>query len=144
LLGDLIYRHTGKVESYKVLEAEGPKIQTTIGGNANIKDETNAVDKLTYWSLPTTTGVFYSEGQGVVMTEEGSQIASWKCYSIGRHLDNGKRKADRGAFYYHTTSTGALAFLNNLVGVFEYEIDNKGNTYGKVWEWKWICKLEKQ
>jgi hypothetical protein len=31
-------------------------------------------------------------------------------------------------------SSGELAFLNNIIGVFEYETDNKGNTIGKIWE----------
>jgi hypothetical protein len=29
-----------------------------------------------------------------------------------------------------------MAILNNLVGVFEYEVDEAGNTQYKVWEWK--------
>ena len=35
-----------------------------------------------------------------------------------------------------TPSAGKLAFLNNLVGVFESEIDAEGNVTEKVWEWK--------
>jgi hypothetical protein len=31
---------------------------------------------------------------------------------------------------------GKLSFLNNLVGVFEYEVDEMGNCSSKVWEWK--------
>jgi hypothetical protein len=38
--------------------------------------------------------------------------------------------------FYRASSTGKLAFLNNLVGVFEYEVDEAGNTQYKVWEWK--------
>jgi hypothetical protein len=33
---------------------------------------------------------------------------------------------------FNTPSTGKLAFLNNLVGVFEYESDESGNTSAKV------------
>jgi hypothetical protein len=29
-----------------------------------------------------------------------------------------------------------LAFLNNKIGVFEYEADENGNTKDKIWEWK--------
>ena len=42
----------------------------------------------------------------------------------------------RGAIYWSKTSTGKLAPLNNLVGVYEYEIDEGGNTSAKIWEWK--------
>jgi len=33
-------------------------------------------------------------------------------------------------------STGKLAFLNNKIGVFEYEADENSITNGKIWEWK--------
>lgn len=42
----------------------------------------------------------------------------------------------RGVLYYDTTSTGKLSFLRDVVGVFEYEVDEEGNTSAKVWEWK--------
>src|SRR5918995_2431660 len=32
---------------------------------------------------------------------------------------------------------GKLAFLNNMVGVFEYESDEHGTSKGKIWEWKY-------
>jgi hypothetical protein len=40
--------------------------------------------------------------------------------------------------FYKTKGSagGKLSFLNNLVGVFEHEVDELGNTTGKVWEWK--------
>ena len=40
-----------------------------------------------------------------------------------------------GTNFYSTTSTGKLAFLNNLVGMFEAMIDESGNYTVKVWEW---------
>jgi len=47
-----------------------------------------------------------------------------------------KKVMFRGSFFYRASSTGKLAFLNNLVGVFEYEVDEAWNTRHKVWEWK--------
>jgi hypothetical protein len=35
-----------------------------------------------------------------------------------------------------SSTTGKLAFLNNMVGVFEYTTDEMGNSEGKIWEWK--------
>jgi hypothetical protein len=29
-----------------------------------------------------------------------------------------------------------VSFFNNLVGVFEFEVDEQGNISTKVWEWK--------
>lgn len=42
----------------------------------------------------------------------------------------------RGSHFYRTSSNGKLAFLNNVVGVFESEIDVEGNGTEKIWEWK--------
>jgi len=42
----------------------------------------------------------------------------------------------RGSVFYKTSSNGKLAFLNNMVGVFEAETDQSGNGVVKIWEWK--------
>jgi hypothetical protein len=54
---------------------------------------------------------------------------------FGRVVPSGTIKW-RAAFFYLTTSTGKLAFLNNLVGVSENEVDAEGNVTDKQWEWK--------
>ena len=41
-----------------------------------------------------------------------------------------------GCAFYRTSSTGKLAFLNNLVGLFETDVDIDGNFTEKIWEWK--------
>jgi hypothetical protein len=44
---------------------------------------------------------------------------------------------DVGSVFCRTPSTsGKLGFLNNMVGVFEYETYEMGNSSGKIWEWK--------
>jgi hypothetical protein len=46
----------------------------------------------------------------------------------------------RGSAFYQSSSSlikGKISFLNNIVGVFETEVDdNAGNVIQKVWEWK--------
>jgi hypothetical protein len=46
------------------------------------------------------------------------------------HMKDGGKVSIRGS------TEGKLTSLNNLVGVFEYEVDDVGNTAVKVWEWK--------
>jgi hypothetical protein len=48
------------------------------------------------------------------------------------------KRRDVGSVFCSTPSstTGKLGFLNNVVGVFEYEVDENGNSGGKIWEWK--------
>ncbi|HKG89809.1 MAG TPA: hypothetical protein VKA95_15935 [Nitrososphaeraceae archaeon] len=54
---------------------------------------------------------------------------------IGRFGSSGGVKW-RGSVFSRTSSGGKLAFLNNMIGVFENEIDVDGNFSEKIWEWK--------
>ena len=49
---------------------------------------------------------------------------------------NGDKPISGGSVFYSTSSTGKLASLNNLIGVFEVVIDAEGNFSEKTWEWK--------
>jgi hypothetical protein len=42
----------------------------------------------------------------------------------------------RGSVFYKKSSGDKLAFLNNMVGVFESEIDKDRNFLEKISEWK--------
>jgi hypothetical protein len=60
-------------------------------------------------------------------------------YPAGKPIDISDKNAQQtpngwkcGSFFYRTSSTGKLAFLNNLVGLFEYEWDEGGNSTAKV------------
>jgi hypothetical protein len=138
MLGDIIYEQKGKISGYRVLDTEGPTIETTITGTGIING-IEVTDIVTYWSKPSSSlqdneKVFFAEGKGVISTKDG-EMATWKGYGIGRY--NGHNRTDRGSVFFKTpTSNGKLAFLNNKIGVFEYEADENGNTNGKIWEWK--------
>jgi len=94
-----------------------------------------ATDMGTYWSTPRPGGAIHGEGQGVFISKDGQEMATWTGQGVGRFISPGKIRFV-GSLFFSTASTGKLAFLNNLVGVFEYESDEIGNTSSKVWEWK--------
>jgi len=79
-------------------------------------------------------GVRYSEGQGVITSKDG-EIATYSSSGIGTFTGQGKI-GFHGQLFYRTLSTGKLAFLNNLVGVYETQVDENQNFHMKVWEWK--------
>jgi hypothetical protein len=136
MLGDLISEEKGKIASQRVLDVEGgiPKIETSFSATGNYRGvETTAT--ITYWSTPRPGGAIYGEGQGVIMSKDGQEMATWTGQGIGRFISPGKIRFT-GSLFFSTASTGRLSFLNNLVGVFEYETDESGNTSAKVWEWK--------
>jgi hypothetical protein len=136
MLGDLISEEKGKVTSQRVLDVEGgkPKIETSFSATGNYRGvETTAT--VTYWGSPRSGGAIYGEGQGVLMSKDGQEMATWTGQGIGRFTSPGRIRFT-GSLFFNTSSTGKFAFLNNLVGVFEYETDESGNTSAKAWEWK--------
>jgi hypothetical protein len=62
-------------------------------------------------------------------------MVTYTAEGIGRFVGPGKIRFV-GSVFYSTASTGKLAFLNNLVAVFEHEVDESGNVSNKMWEWK--------
>ena len=62
-------------------------------------------------------------------------LLSWTAQGMGNFTGPGKVRF-RGSVFFKKSLTGNLSTLDNLVGVFEYELDASGNTASKVWEWK--------
>ena len=92
---------------------------------------------VTYSSIPREQGgAIYAEGKGVFMTKEGNggETATWTGQGIAHY--SGQTRRDVGSIFCRASSNGKLAFLNNIVGVFEYEADESGTSRGKIWEWK--------
>jgi hypothetical protein len=144
MLGDLIYEHKGKVIGQRVLgnaSEKGevvvlPKIETTFSADAKLKGTIDITDTGTYLSIIRPGGMLHGEGQGLYMTKDGSgETATWTGQGVGR-LTGGGRVSYRGSLFFRANLTGKLSFLNNIVTVFEYEVDESGNTTAKMWEWK--------
>ena len=139
VLGELIEEESGKITGQRVLDVEGPKMETSFKMNGKFGGIVGS-DIGTYCTVMregSEPGVMYGEGQGVITTKDGQGMATWTGQGIGRFTAPGKISF-RGSVFYRTTSTGGgkISFLNNVVGVFEYEVDEQGNSSTKVWEWK--------
>jgi hypothetical protein len=83
-------------------------------------------------------GVLHGEGQGIVTSKDGQGVATWTGQGIGKFTGPGK-VSFRGSLFFRTPSAsegGNLSFLNNMIGVFEYDVDETGNCSVKTWEWK--------
>jgi hypothetical protein len=133
VLGDLIVEDRGKITGQRVLDAEGPKIETSMTMQGNYRGA-ETTEMATYWSVPRDAGVMYGEGQGVITTKDGREMATWIGQGVG--TSSGGKIRFRGSIFFRTSSKAKLSFLNNLVGVFEFEADEQGNCSSKVWEWK--------
>lgn len=132
MLGEQIGELKGKVTGQRVLNVEGPTMETNVSAKGTVKGAQVSVS-LTYVARPSSTGVLHGRGQGVIMAGE-SEMAAYTGEGVGRITASGIKW--RAALFYRTTSTGRLASINNVVGVVEAEVDNRGNFIERTWEWK--------
>jgi hypothetical protein len=151
MLGDLIYQHTGKVTSIRVLDTEKSKMEATVIASRKLKDIGNVNTTITYWNIRSPDGALYGEGQGVITVKDsGNEMAAAsakvKEYGVGKYSSSRQQHHQQqqtiwrgSAFYqsYSSSTDSKISFLNNIVGVFETDVDdNAGNVSQKVWEWK--------
>jgi hypothetical protein len=137
MLGELLFESKGKITSQRVLSVENgiPKLEITITGTGIFTGSQEVTTTWTYWAIQRPDGTSYSEGQGVIMTKDGREMATATGRTEGKKVESGKMRYV-GALFYETHSENRLAFLNHLVGVNEFEIDALGNYVHKLWEWK--------
>ena len=139
-LGDPFYTERTKATSIRVIDVNnGPKIEVSFSGNGTIRDSINVTDIGTTWNLQTSGGIIYSEGQGLLTTQQG-EMATYTQQATGQITPEG-RVVFHGSMFFKTLSpTGQfpspLAFLDNRMGIYNYESDIAGNAIKQVWEWQ--------
>jgi len=108
-------------------------LQISLAGNGTItlpnstetvktKDIGSAIARLT----PTGN---IAQGQIHITTDDGSENATVFFTEIGQN------EKGIGVAYFTTNSTGRLAFLDNMVGVIQDEVQPNGDTFITAWEW---------
>jgi len=135
MLGDLVGEEKGKTTSLRVLDVQPPKMEISFSGEGKYRGVDGTVFA-TYWSVLRPDGVLSGEGQAMIMSRDGQEMATSTGQGIGRFVEPGKIRFV-GSVFYSTASKGKLSFLNNLVAVFEHEREREsGNVSNKFWEWK--------
>jgi hypothetical protein len=150
MLGEQYAESKGKITSRRVLDVEGPTVETSVAASGAIKGIPVQV-MLTFIGTPTAEkGVIHGVGKGILTTTgDGGELemVPYTGEGIGRFDSSGSIKWRGSVFtrkqYYSKTSgpsssqrEGKLSFLNNMVGIFESEIDAAGNFSEKIWEWR--------
>ena len=136
MLGEKVGEFQGKVIGQRVLpsDGQGPKMETSVQfGGTLLGIQANT--SVTYTSVLRPDGHLYGEGNGIVMTADG-EGATFIGHGVGTLTGRGAGISFRGATYYQTTAKN-LESLNSIATLFEYEIDEDGETVsGTLWEWK--------
>ena len=124
MLGELLFESKGKITGQRVLSVENgiPKFEVSIAGTGIFTGSLEVTTTWTYWAIQRPDGTSNSEGQGVIMTKDGREMATATGRTEGKMVESGKMRYV-GAIFYETHSENKLAFLNRLIGVNEYEVD---------------------
>jgi hypothetical protein len=120
-------------------------IELSYVGNATIMppNATNTINATEAGNITLNiqpNGVALAQGQAVIMTEEGDngtaeqENATTTFVELGR-AGPGDTGSGTGVVFYSTNSTGQLAFLDNMLGIYQHEMYPGVDTI-KVWEWK--------
>ena len=136
-LGNPFLEEKGKVVVQRVTGITNglPRIETSFSANDTINGNIAAREIGSYVTAPRpNSNILFGEGQGVITTRDG-EMATWTGQGIGHFTSDGTI-VFRGSLFFTTTSTGKLAFLNNMIGIFQYQADTSGNTSARVWGWR--------
>jgi hypothetical protein len=133
MLGEMVLESTVKVGVAKVISGSEMRVEVSFEGGAKVRGiEVKRIG--TYVTIGRSGGAMLGSAEGLIMTKDG-EVAAFKGHGVGRFDREGTQRW-RGCMFYETQSTGKLAFLNNLVSVFEHEVFASGESTGKEWEWK--------
>ena len=139
IFGEPIYKEISRLSSNSiVINAEGGIIKTQdsyiatgiLKNVGNVTDKSNFIT--TYQSDSGNTST--STGKGIITTKDG-EIATYTGQDLGITDKNGT-DTYRGILIFQTDSDGKLAFLDNLIGLYEYKSWSDGKKSGVIWEWK--------
>ena len=137
-LGNPFFVEQGRIIGQRVLAVTPqPQLEFSFMANASINTGNvviNAINTGTSVSTLNADGTFRGEGQGILRTEGGG-VATWTNQVVGNITSEGTI-ITRGVGIWSTPSTtGELAFMNNMITVFEVQIDMEGNLSAREWEW---------
>jgi hypothetical protein len=137
MLGELLFESRGRVTGQRIRSVENgiPKLEISIAGTGIFTGSLEVTTTWTYWVIQRSDGTSYSQGQGVIRTKDGQDMATATGRAEGKKVESGKMRYV-GAIFYETHSKNKLAFLNQLVGVNEYQVDELGTYEHRLWEWK--------
>ena|SRR2546426_12469179 len=87
MLGEQITELKGKMTGRRVLDVEGPTIETSVSPSGSVRG-TPVKENLTYVARPLSPGVLHGKGQGIIMAGD-SEMATYAREGIGRITTNG-------------------------------------------------------
>jgi hypothetical protein len=137
--GNPFFVEQGRIIGQRVLAVmPQPQLEFSFMANASINSSNgsiiNAINTGTSVSTLNADGTFRGEGQGILRTEAGD-VATWTNQVTGNLTSEGTIISRGVGFWSTPSTTGELAFMNDMITVFEVQIDREGNLTAREWEW---------
>jgi hypothetical protein len=138
-LGNPFFIEQGRIIGQRILAVSPqPQLEFSFTANASISNGDDGIINATNMGTSVSTlnadGTFRGEGQGILRTQGGG-VATWTNQVVGSITPEGTI-VTRGVGIWSTPSTTSeLAFMNNMITVFEVQIDREGNLSAREWEW---------
>jgi hypothetical protein len=138
-LGEPFFEEKGKITGQKPIGNNRTEI--SYSSNGTMKGNIDVTNIGKFWSISKGgNNLTYGQGQGVITTKDGSEMANYTFLIISNVTEEGK-PVFRGSTVYSTASSSSssnekLAFLDNTLTIFKVEGDKMGNFVSKEWEWK--------
>jgi hypothetical protein len=132
--GNPIFKETDKSTPPKPVVINGTRgFQVSYSGNGVVKG-VNFSAVGTVLIMPRSDKALDLNGHAVIATNNGEK-GTYTFYSLGYTGADGTTK-DNGTATFHTTSSGRLGVVDNLLLVLEDQIDKAGNGMTLGWKWK--------
>ena len=140
MLGELIYESSGKIVRQKVVDTgdiyfPSAKVELSYSGSGYMQGIGNVTETWTFVNTHLINNITQGIGKGVILTDDGNGVATATELGRGFHMSP-ETIVYPGARVFSADSNGKLAFLNELVGVTQWEVDSLGNYKVKMWQWK--------
>jgi hypothetical protein len=140
MLGELIYESSGKIVNQKVVDTgdiynPSAKVELSYSGSGYMQGIGNVTETWTFVNTHLINNITQGIGKGVILTDDGNGIATATELGRGFHMSP-ETIVYPGARVFSADSNGKLAFLNELVGVTQWEVECLGNYKVKMCQWK--------
>jgi hypothetical protein len=132
MLGELVYEATSKVVGIRMLDDRGTMELTYQEQGLLLGIECSTT--LTLVGKFELNGIQYSEGVGISVTK-GGDTATFTVSGINIPKGQPPLASNRGATFFRTQSA-KLMRLNNVVCIYEAEVNEDMSYKVKAWEWK--------
>ena len=104
MLGELLFESKGKIRPPSIISRKrDSQIEISIAGTGQFTGSLEVTTSWTYWAIQRPDGTSYSEGQGIIMTNDGRGVATATGCAEGKMVESGKMRYV-GALFYETHS----------------------------------------